>query len=197
MKILFALPFLFYCHAFAECQIHDDVLFGIATIEGHPKRDLGYPYIISFNKKSDIYKLTEDDRWFSIDSRTIDCLDTDRCLAVYSEIRDLGIKDIDLGAFQINPRFWQYNPEEYFDFEKSKQRACEILTKIKDRHGWSWESIAKYHSKKKENNLAYQKRLKAYWEKSQAEAKVKEAERLALKDKPLKRVVLKLTINEE
>lgn len=145
-----------------DCEFQDSVLDGIAKIEGHPKREFGYPYIISFNKKSDVLKLTIDDRWIPIDSRTIDCLDFDRCIAVYEEIKDLGITNIDLGAYQINPKFWKLKPEEYFDFEKSRSKACKILTGLKKQYGWSWETMAKYHSKKKENNLAYQKRLKQY-----------------------------------
>lgn len=145
-----------------ECEIQDSVLDGIAKIEGHPKREFGYPYIISFNDKADILKLTIDDRWIPIDSRTIDCLDADRCLAVYSEIKDLGIKNIDLGAYQINPKFWRLKPEEYFDFELSRKKACKIITDLKSKHGWSWETLAMYHSKNKKNNLAYQKRLKQY-----------------------------------
>ncbi|RDU66426.1 hypothetical protein CQA54_06930 [Helicobacter equorum] len=174
-----------------ECQFDDSVLDGIAQMEGHPKRSFGYPYIISFNHKSDILKLTVDDRWVPIDSRTIDCLDFDRCIAVYDEIRDLGITNIDLGAYQINPKFWKLKPEEYFIFSKSRQKACEILSDLKKQYGWSWETIAKYHSSKKENNLVYQKKLKNIARNIQKEQEIEKI------SKPKKLYNIKVALSED
>lgn len=145
-----------------KCKIHSDVLTAIAAIEGHPKREVGYPYIISFNKNSDMQKLKKDERWFALDKRTIDCTSLENCISVYDELKQLKVTNIDLGPFQINPMFFKYDSSVYFTLEESKQKACEILTEIKNTKGWSWESLARYHSSTKKHNQAYQNRLKQY-----------------------------------
>lgn len=175
-----------------KCIIHDNVLHAIAAIEGHSKREKGYPYIISFNKQSDMKELTQDERWFAIDKRTIDCVNLENCISVYEELVNLNIINVDLGAFQINPKFHKYGADNYFVFDKSKQRACEILMKIKKDWGWSWESLARYHSGNKRHNQAYQKRLKEYLASQESKGNTSKA-----KNPPLITHKLHLAVNEE
>ncbi|PAF46321.1 hypothetical protein BKH46_08010 [Helicobacter sp. 12S02634-8] len=148
-----------------KCEIGYKVLYTIAQVERHPKREVGYPYIISFNRTQDIAKLSDlvsEGQYEKLDNRSIDCKNQKNCVLIYSKISQNQIPNVDLGAFQINPKYHQASPEDYFSLQKSIAIACGILTEIKQKYGWSWESLAKYHSYEKKNNLKYQKHLKRY-----------------------------------
>ena len=133
----------------SECEIPYEVMYAIAKTERHLKREVGYPYLISINRKKDIKKAKRVYGMLFIDNRTIDCLLKEGCIKVARDLIKMGIKNIDLGAFQINYKFYRYPLEDYFDLKKSYKRACSILTRLKNRYGWSWETIGKYHSFKK------------------------------------------------
>ncbi|PAF53838.1 hypothetical protein BKH42_03660 [Helicobacter sp. 13S00482-2] len=148
-----------------NCEVGYKVLYTIASVERHPKRDIGYPYLISFNKTSQmIYlsKIKPKPKYKILDSRTIDCMDLRNCVFIYRELKKRAIKNLDLGAFQINPIYHKYKDMDYFALKNSLLIACSIVTNLKNKYGWSWKSLAKYHSHKKENNLKYQYYLKRY-----------------------------------
>lgn len=146
-----------------KCQISYRVLYAIAKTEGHPKKEVGYPYLISFNNSQDMKSLSKIELDYEeLDSRTIDCKNLKSCVLIFQELKKNSITNLDLGAFQINPTYHLYADTHYFKLKDSLLAACEIITKIKNKFGWSWDSLAKYHSYSKERNLQYQKYLKHY-----------------------------------
>lgn len=150
--------------SYAKCEISYKVLYAVANIERHPKKEVGYPFIISFNKTSEmkILKTIPKSKYEILDNRSIDCKSLKNCVAIFYKLKHNEILNVDLGAFQINPKYHKYKAEEYFTLKNSLNIACSIITDIKNKYGWSWESLAKYHSYEKNNNLKYQKYLKRY-----------------------------------
>jgi len=140
------------------CNFEYEVIYQIAANERHPQRDVGYPYLISFNNQSDMEKIVKkfENKYIKLDNRTIDCKSLDVCINIFRFLWINGISNIDLGAFSINPRFYKAKePKEYFDLKDSSDKVCEILEKLKEKYGWSWETMGKYHSWTKELNTAY------------------------------------------
>lgn len=144
-----------------KCKVDDRIMYGIACIEKHNKRPVGYPYLISLNNKSDQKKAKENKvlKPLFLDTRTIDCKDAKQCVKIYNLLHKIGIKNLDNGGFQINNLFWTMNEtEDYFDVKKSYIKACEIVQSYNIKE-WSWENIAKYHSKTENLNKKYKKIL--------------------------------------
>lgn len=142
------------------CNIDDRIMYSIASVERHKKTPIGYPYLISINKKKDQYKALQDTKINSyfLDSRTIDCENQEKCISILNRLTSLNIINIDCGCFQINYKFWSIKKKDYFDIKKSYDKACDIIMSHNKRN-WTWENIAKYHSKTKKHNDRYKKNL--------------------------------------
>ncbi|MBW6487553.1 hypothetical protein [Sulfurimonas sp.] len=148
----------------AECLVDYSVMYLIAKNEMHEKRDIGYPYLISFNNPNDSKKAKEkisDLNW--LDGRTVDCKGIDICENTLASINLLDIYNLDLGAYQINQKWYFFKDKnEYFNLEKSYNNACRIVYGHYEETGtWDWKTIARYHSKTPEHNKQYAERLKA------------------------------------
>lgn len=162
MFFLYLTPVLIFAK---ECEVGYKVLYTIAQVEKHPKKEVGYPYLISFNKTSQTAILTNVKpqlQYKALDKRTIDCLSLQNCVLIAKELKKHSITNVDLGAFQINPIYHKYPIEQYFTLKSSLLIACKIVTNLKNKYGWSWKSLAKYHSYEKNNNYKYQTYLKQY-----------------------------------
>ena len=143
------------------CKINPKLLEVIAVIEQHPKKGPGYPYIISFNELEDSKQVQSvlGNELF-LDSRTIDCKNSQLCQKITSYIiREQNIENMDLGAYQINYRSHKIPMDYYFSFEQSYIKACKFLETLVDKHGYSWETIARYHSSTPKYNYAYLQRI--------------------------------------
>jgi hypothetical protein len=155
------------------CAVDYSVMFTIAQNERHPKKDIGYPYLISFNNKDDAIKakntLKLQSEW--LDARTIDCKSLSGCKSTLAEINNLFIGNLDLGAFQINQKAFNYSDSsEYFNLKKSYKNACAIVYQhYRDTGKWDWGTIARYHSKTPVYNQAYKRRLVSNYEKIKTE----------------------------
>lgn len=149
----------------AECLVDYSVMYLVANQEMHKKRDIGYPYLISFNNPEDAKKTKNklDLSW--IDERTIDCKDLDRCEESLKLINNLEINNLDLGAYQINQKWYSFeNKNEYFNLEKSYNNACKIIYgHYKETGVWDWNTIARYHSKTPQYNEKYAENLKTLY----------------------------------
>jgi len=168
MQIVHFMLMLFFTSSlFAkECVVDDRIMYAIAEIEGHRDTPVGYPYLISINSKKDKLKakrIKELAPYF-LDSRTIDCQGESQCTSLLSILNSNGIFNLDLGSFQINELYWKMDKRDYFNIKKSYHKACEIVMSH-NKMKWSWENIAKYHSKTKSHNLKYKKYLLAKIEK--------------------------------
>ncbi len=143
-----------------ECSVDDRIMFAIATVERHNKTPVGYPYLISLNLSIDqktAAKMTETQGYF-LDRRTMDCRSQNECVSILTALEKKSIINLDLGAFQTNYMFWKLKKKNYFDLEKSYDKACDIVMSH-NKKGWTWENIAKYHSKTKKLNKKYSKNV--------------------------------------
>lgn len=142
----------------SACEVDDLIMYSIAKNERHPKKPIGYPYLISFNNAKDKEKLGKNIQEFFIDNRTIDCLNSKFCIEILDTLIANGIKNLDCGAYQINYLFWKMPIENYFDIKKSYDKACLIVSSHNQKF-WSWENIAKYHSQTPKYNFSYKQKL--------------------------------------
>lgn len=151
-------PFL---HGADVCEIDAITLAAISANERHMKREPGYPYLISFNNRNDALavKTAINQGW--LDERTLDCKDVALCAEITEALTASGVTNLDLGPYQINYRFYDYPAVEYFDAEIAKERVCRILLEHAERHGWSWQTFARYHSSTPKLNERYRNKLMA------------------------------------
>ena len=169
MQIILSIV-LFVSVAFADdfvCKVDDRIMFAIAKIEKHRLTPVGYPYLISINTKTDqksAKKIPGIKKYF-LDSRTLDCNSKSECVSVLEKLNQHGIVNLDCGAYQINYKYWSMKKQEYFDVQKSYTKACEIIM-YHNKLRWTWENIAKYHSKTRKYNERYKKYLIATIEKN-------------------------------
>lgn len=147
---------------YAECRVDYAVMYLLANNERHMKRDIGFPYLISFNNDKDKEKAKKILNLNWLDNRTVDCINLDNCKKNLRSINELNIKNLDLGAFQINQRYFDYeNLDDYFILKKSYNKACSIIyTHYQETKKWNWGTIARYHSKTKDYNRNYATQLK-------------------------------------
>jgi hypothetical protein len=144
-----------------DCPFDYGLLRLIATAERHAKRDIGYPYLISFNNPEDSGQITPDIyNYIKLDNRTIDCLNYENCIHIANTLLEKQIYNIDFGGFQLNYRFNKIETNLFFEIEGSYRRACNNLVTLVNNYGYSWETIAKYHSFTKKHNIKYQVLLK-------------------------------------
>lgn len=145
---------------FAECKVDDRIMFSIAEVEKHAKRDVGYPYLISLNNTKDKEKLSEDFTPYFLDNRTIDCENYENCILIAKTLIENGVTNLDNGAFQINYNYWKMPLGNYFDIKKSYLKACSIIESHNTKE-WTLRNIANYHSGTPSLNKKYRAKLLA------------------------------------
>jgi len=143
-----------------KCDIDSSILKIIAKAERHSQKEVGYPFLISFNNKNDA-KLVKSQIGKSIflDSRTIDCKNKKLCKKITNFLIEQKITNLDLGAFQINYEFHKMKVEKYFSFKESYFKACSFISKLIKNHGYNWRTIAMYHSATPKYNYRYLKKI--------------------------------------
>lgn len=117
------------------------------------------PYTIGLNTSSDI-RLAKNLGYTISSGRIIECGNIVRCTEILQRLHSYGLKNTDNGPYQINHL---HNPmnnlSDYFTFEKSESKVKSILAGLINRDGYSWQTIAKYHSATPELNERYRKKL--------------------------------------
>lgn len=140
-----------------KCSISYEVMYQIAVNEYHPKRAVGYPYLISFNSKEDV---VNPDGFEMLDNRTIDCKSPEMCMAITKVLIKNKITNVDLGAFQINYKHHKSEDlREFFDLNKSYAKACSFVEALVAENGWSWRTLGMYHSKTEKYNKRYVEKI--------------------------------------
>lgn len=171
MKLKYFLFFIFVLleikadgEYYFDCEVDYSLMHAIAKNERSIKREVGYPFLISFNNKKDV-KTSNNvkilDNAEKLNSRSFDCYSKKNCSMILGELIENQIVNIDLGAFQLNYRYWKkgMKNEDFFDIEQSYIKACSILSNLIDRHGYSWDTIARYHSSTDKHKNKYLKSL--------------------------------------
>lgn len=136
--------------AVRECPVPYEVMWAIAQVESG-----GYPFVIRVNEKVVVRA-----PWLKpLGNRAYDCKNYRLCVYTAKELIKRGIKNVDLGAFQINYLYHRVSPEVAFSLPESYLKACSILLEKVRKNGWSWEGIAAYHSKDPKKNREYALKL--------------------------------------
>ena len=145
----------------AECKVNYLVMYTLATNERNLKRDVGYPYLISFNSQKERKKVVEKLNLEWIDNRTLDCKSLSECRDTLKTVNQMGITNLDLGGYQFHQNSYPFSDsDEYFDLKKSYKNACNKVYKhYLETRDWSWYTIARYHSKTPSFNKKYAQRL--------------------------------------
>lgn len=150
-----------------DCVITYDLLYLIANNEKHPRRAVGYPYLISFNKKQDMHKLKPEHKRLMLDNRTLDCQSKELCTEICSYLIDNRVKNMDLGGFQIC--YAVHNKkmrlDQFFSLKDSFAFAKQYSEENVKRKGCTWEGLAYYHSGTEKHNKRYAKGLKNGYQK--------------------------------
>jgi len=141
------------------CIFDDKILTIILMNERHPKKEIGYKYLISFNNKVEAEKVRDVIPKYFIDKRTIDCENLDKCKIIVENLWGNNIVNLDLGAFQINSYFHKLPIIDYFQYHSSYYFACDYVKSITDKKGYTWEAIASYHSQTPIYNEKYKFKL--------------------------------------
>ena len=147
----------------AECSIDYKMMWSIADNEHHNKRDVGYPYLISFNKQSDRLKLKPEHRRLMLDKRTLDCRNQSLCTEIASYmISTKRVTNMDMGPFQVCYKFHgkKMALHNFFSLKESFVYAKSFAQSLVNRHGCSWQALARYHSATPKYNTRYARRLK-------------------------------------
>jgi len=166
--VLLLSNFLYAAPEQKTCSIDKNVIYSVLMNEGLKKR-IGYEFIISFNNFSDVKVLKKTGlKSLFVDNRTIDCKNEKLCSYILYELTKANITNLDLGAFQINYMFHNLDTlADYFDINKSYVFACNRIEDCVKQYGNNFKAYACYHSRTKEHNEKYQKRLKINYEKVQ------------------------------
>ena len=146
----------------ADCLVDYKIMYALADCENHKNRDIGYPYLISFNNKKDAIRVKKKLKLNWLDSRSVDCRNLSTCKRNLKDINSMKITNLDLGAYQINQDIFSYKDKDnYFVLKQSYKNACDIVYKhYRETKEWTWETIARYHSKTPKYNKIYADNLK-------------------------------------
>lgn len=147
---------------FAVPQI---VLDAIKDTECLKKDGINYPFFIRINKKVDV--LTAKKNKIKMSGRILQCHNAKGCSDKVKELLSIGIKNIDLGPYQINYFYqhsrWSHEEEysAYFKHDSAEKKAREILRELIKTYGYSWRTLGRYHhydpNNKKRNRVYFSK----------------------------------------
>lgn len=101
------------------------------------------PYSIKINNFDDIQKAKQFGH--NIDINLLNCYSLENCNLEANRLIKIGIKDINLGAYQIN---YQDHPildlKQYFTEMSSREFLNKFLIKLVKQYGYSWETLGRY-----------------------------------------------------
>lgn len=168
-KILIGLMFISnllfgYYDGMKECSIPPIIVEAVKKVAQTENGDF---YIekstkSNLNKFYSIVKLNKD-RGQLIGRFGFQCKSKDDCISVTKQLLGYGIKDITLGGFTISYKYHPFNIEDYFDEDKSRLRACEIIQSLFVTYRFKKEpqlkTLARYFSSHEKTNMKYQVEL--------------------------------------
>lgn len=141
------------------CAIPDKIMLTILMAEGSKKRELGYPYIIRINGKDNIQKadtLLKKESIKKLSRSVYDCINKSTCKDIASKLIDNKITNMDLGPFQTNYYFHPSQIKNFFSLQTAFLLSCKFNHENINRFGYSWKTIARYHSGTPKLNRRYQ-----------------------------------------
>ena len=153
-----------YTDAVSYCRslgVPPEVVEAIAEIESYKKNGRIYPYVIRINSPYRILGLKE------VAPDVYDCKNEVLCKLVVRKLVRSGVKNVDLGAFQINYYYYKGSKERLienaFNYYKEYRLACEIMAKLFKKYGKTLYAVGRYHSTKRDRMYRYVKKfVRAY-----------------------------------
>lgn len=142
-------------------HIPDSIPNAILMNECLMEKGVCNPYFIALNRSKDIKKAKK--LGYKIyKKRLILCNNETKCVQDTERLIRNGIKSLDLGAYQMN---YFYNPDQnlyvYFRQSDAELKVKKIIANLINTHGYSWETLGRYHSGTPRENKAYYKKLYA------------------------------------
>lgn len=142
------------------------IVHSILNSECLIKNNKYYPFFIRINNKKDIKKLKK--LGYKVKNHCILCENKKKCSVITTKLVKNGITNIDLGPFQMNYRFYKFKDKTtYFDYALAKKEIEKILKNLIKTYGYSWTTLARYHSGTKKHNQKYAKKLKKFIKENQ------------------------------
>lgn len=156
---LFFVSILFSSEKIEPNDIPDLLTTAILLNECLQENNYCNPYIISFNSNKEKNKAKKVGFTF-YNKRNIYCYNKKTCEKTLFSLNSIGIFNLDLGPFQLNQKYHKMkNLQNYFDFNKSKEKVKKILSSLINKYGYSWHTIGRYNSSTKKINKRYCRRL--------------------------------------
>ncbi|MFA5454001.1 MAG: hypothetical protein WC272_01630 [Sulfurimonas sp.] len=159
IKRMIAVCSLIITNVLGDCKIDNNLMLSILLNERHFAKRPGYEYLISFNNTTEAKSFRGIYKELFLDERTLDCRNLNNCVNLLNNLVKQGVTNIDLGAYQLNYKHQKLKHEEYFKIEPSYYKACNYVEQMVHELGYSWRSIASYHSKTEKYNQIYRKNL--------------------------------------
>lgn len=122
------------------------------------------PYTIKINNFDDIQKAKRSG--LDVNTNLLNCNSLEDCDLEANTLINIGIKDINLGAYQINYKDHPIlNLKKYFIEMSSREFVNQFLTKLVEQYGYSWETLGRYRFSAETNpnqNEEYYRQLYAF-----------------------------------
>lgn len=161
LLFILSLNFMAIAGDITHKHIPDSIPEAILMNECLIEKGVCNPYFIALNRGKDI-TLAKKLGYKIYKKRLILCDNEKQCVKSSKRLIANGIKSIDLGAYQMN---YYYNPDRdlhvYFRDGQAEKKVKKIIAKLINAHGYSWETLGRYHSGTKHKNEAYYKKLYA------------------------------------
>jgi len=147
--------------AMAEIRFDPVVLDAIKYNECDIINERCHPFTIRLNTKNGRKKATK--LGFDVDRGLVRFKYSDEAVSAAKLLIEAGVKNMDMGAYQINYRFHPSNDLDiYFDEARARDFASKILSALTEQHGYSWETLGRYHSGTADLNREYYLKLHQY-----------------------------------
>ena len=168
-KVLFLLlstSYIFASNYKFNCHVPHNIMEAIKLTENASR----YPYYIRVNpskkmkitnRRIDIFnKVANNYEHKRVSKYLLDCKNTRNCVNISNDLIQKGVRNLDLGLFQINYGQFPDNLYKYFNHNEAYKKACSVLTeKIIYDGEWNWSVVADYHSRTPKLNRKYMKKV--------------------------------------
>lgn len=157
-------------------KIPQIVLDAIEYTECEKSNGLCYPYVIRINgfdalrkakeigyeaNRGKLYRVVANKRELISASLRFETID-ESVDAVETLVKN-GVTNMDLGSYQINYKWFKSDDFNiYFSDDSAREYAANILSDLIHKHGYSWETLGRYHSATPQLNQYYYKKLHKY-----------------------------------
>jgi hypothetical protein len=168
---------IFMIMSLEATQVPQIVLDAIQYTECEKRDGLCYPYVIRINGTKALskakalgYEAThgklykeDTEKRREVVSASMRFETIDEASAAVKVLIAGGVTNMDLGTYQINYKWFKSDDfDTYFSDASARDFAANIISDLIRRHGYSWETLGRYHSATPHLNQHYYKKLHKY-----------------------------------